>query len=867
MRASLSWLRELTPLSADAGDRASVVELASELDALGLVVEETEWVGQGLGDVVLARVLEIAGIEGADRIRRVVVDRGAGETAEVVCGAWNFEVGDVVVLAPVGAVLPGDFKIERRKMKGVVSNGMLCSGRELRLSEEHEGILVLARPEHSGLPAGIELGVTIAEHLGFGPDVVFDLAIEPNRPDCLSMVGIARDLASRFGLPLLLPEPSLVESGPPANELATVEIAEPELCQRFVARVMTGVTPIASPAVIQRRLLMAGMRPIGHMVDASNYVMLELGQPTHPYDLDQVGGHGLRVRAARPGESLVTLDGETRVLGDRPARDGDALTALDALICDANDVPVGIAGVMGGQSSEIGEATDRVLLEVARFTPVSVGRTARYAGLRSEASIRFERGVDALGQERAAARVCELAVDAAVQAGVAPPVVATGLVDANPRPFERSRIRLRPFRANALLGVSLEDAEMTALLAPIGYEIGSVASGTAGMPGTDGAIELVVPSWRPDVVGEVDVIEDIARTYGYRRIPRTDRRSPYVGSLDAVQVLRRRVRRVLAGLGAHEAWTSSIVDPGEQALAGVDAALIRLANPMVAEESVLRGALLPGLLKSLRHNASHRNPWIRLFEMGDVFGLAGLPGSEDASLPHEHERIAVMLAWEDDDAGAAVNAWRVVADALGIIRVEILQPSLGGAGADVGEVGGGGEVRAMDLSPSELAIGLSGLHLARSGLLVCGAGDGGTIVGAVGEVDPAVLLAFGIPHARVGWLELNVAHLASAPRRPDEAQPVSRFPSSDIDLAFAVDESVAAARVEAALRAVAGELCESVELFDVYRGAGVEEGQRSLAYRLRLCSLDRTLTDVEVAEVRQRCIDAVQSALPAALRS
>ena len=858
MRAPLSWLRELTPLSAEAGDRASVVELASELDALGLVVEETEWVGQGLGDVVVARVLEIAAIEGADRIRRVVVDRGAGET-EVVCGAWNFEVGDLVVLAPVGAVLPGDFKIERRKMRGVVSNGMLCSGRELRLSDDHEGILVLARPEHpeAALPAGVELGVPLAEHLGFGPDVVFDLAIEPNRPDCLSMIGIARDLAARFGLPLHLPEPLLVESGPAAAELATVEIDSPELCQRLIARVMTGVTHVASPAVVKRRLLMAGMRPIGHLVDASNYVMLELGQPTHPYDLDHLGGKGLRVRAARPGESVVTLDGETRVLGDRAARGGDAFTALDALICNAHDVPVGIAGVMGGQSSEIGESSERVLLEVARFFPVSVGRTARYAGLRSEASIRFERGVDPLGLERAAARVCELVVGAAVAAGVEPPVVATGLVDANPRPFEPSRVRLRPFRANALLGVSLEGSEMTALLSPIGYEIGAAATGSPGASGTDAAIELVVPSWRPDVVGEVDVIEDIARTYGYRRIPTTDRRSPYVGRLDAVQVLRRRVRRVLAGLGAHEAWTSSIVDPREQALAGVDAALIRLANPMVAEESVLRGGLLPGLLKSLRHNASHRNPWIRLFEMGDVFGLAGLPGGEDASLPHEHERIAVMLAWEDDDAGAAVNAWRVVADALGIIGVEILQPSLRASGGE-----GGG---APDLSPSELAIGLSGLHLARSGLLVCG--DGGTIVGAVGEVDPDVASAFGVPHSRVGWLELNVANLVGAPRRPDEAQPVSRFPSSDIDLAFAVDESVPAARVEAALRAVAGELCESVELFDVYRGAGVEEGRRSLAYRLRLCSLDRTLTDAEVAEVRQRCIDAVQSALPAALRA
>ncbi len=556
------------------------------------------------------------------------------------------------------------------------------------------------------------------------------------------------------------------------------------------------------------------------------------------------------MRAARPGESLVTLDGESRVLGDRFPRGGDAFTALDALICNADDVPVGIAGVMGGRSSEIGESTERVLLEVARFSAVSVGRTARYVGLRSEASVRFERGVDPLGMERAAARVCQLVVNAAHEAGVEPPAIAAGIIDANPRPFERAHVRLRPFRANELLGLSLEASQMTALLAPIGYEVDG-ASGATG----PAEMELVVPSWRPDVVREVDIIEDVARTYGYRRIPRTDRRSPYVGRLEPVQVLRRKVRRVLAGLGAHEAWTSSIVDPAEQALAGVDAELLRLANPMVAEESVLRGGLLAGLLKALRHNSGHRLPWVRLFEMGDVFALSGAPDGDPAqSLPDEHERIALMLAWEDDDAGAAMNAWRVVGDALGIVGVEVDQPSLGTEGGN-----------AEPLSPTELGMALSGLHLARSGLLVTGSGNE-TIIGAVGEVDPDVLAAFGVPHARVGWLELNVAHLLGAPRRPDEAQPVSRFPSSDIDLAFVVDETVPAARVEAALLAASGELCESVELFDVYRGPGVEEGRRSLAYRLRLCSLERTLTDAEVAEVRQRCIDTVEAALSASLR-
>ncbi len=427
MRVPLSWLRELTPLETRPTDRTEVAALAADLDALGLVVEGVEKVGEGLRDVVLARVLEIAAIAKADKIRRVVVDAGGSEPVEVVCGAWNFDVGDLVVLAPVGAVLPGEFRIEQRRMRGVISNGMLCSGRELRLSEDHEGILVLGRdggqagtarpagprtaarpagPETAAGPdAGPELGLPLADYLGaaFEPDVVFDLAIEGNRPDCLCVAGIARDIAARLGLPLRLPEP-VVEGGPePARSYASVEVLAPELCHRLIGKVLLGVTSVASPAVIGRRLTLAGMRPIDSVVDASNYVMLELGQPTHPYDLDRLGGHGLRVRAARPGEEIVTLDGVTRVLGTRPAKSDDSYAGSDCLICDADDRPVGIGGVMGGQSSEITAEASRVLLEVGYFVPLAIARTARRVGLRSEASVRFERGVDPNGMERGGA--------------------------------------------------------------------------------------------------------------------------------------------------------------------------------------------------------------------------------------------------------------------------------------------------------------------------------------------------------------------------------------------------------------------------------------------------------------------------------
>ena len=853
MRVPLSWLAELTPLDTRPGDRVEVAALASDLDALGLVVEGVERVGEGLRDVVLARVVEIAAIANADKIRRVVVDAGGPEPVEVVCGAWNFEVGDVVVLAPVGAVLPGEFRIEQRRMRGVVSNGMLCSGRELRLSEDKAGILVLGSdrgpagtrgPEgqqlFAGADKGFELGLPLAEYLGaaFEPDVVFDLAIEGNRPDCLCVAGVARDIAARRGLPLHLPEPAVAHGTEPASSYASVEVLAPQLCHRLMAKVLTGVSHVPSPAVVARRLTLAGMRPIDAIVDASNYVMLELGQPTHPYDLDRLGGNGLRVRAARSGEELVTLDGVTRVLGSEPAGADASLAGNDCVICDAEDRPVGIGGIMGGQSSEITPEASRVLLEVGYFVPLAIARTARRVGLRSEASVRFERGVDRLGMERAALRFCELVVAAARAAGVAPPVIASGLLDAEPVGYRPRRLEVRTARVGALLGTGVEDAEIASLLAPLGF-VTRLPVGTQ----EQGVLEVEVPSFRPDVRREVDVTEEVARRIGYQELPTSQRRSPYVGRLTELQSLRRRLKRILTGLGAHEAWTMSIVDARDQVRGGVTSSLVPLANPMVAEESVLRGGLLPGLLGAVRHNVGHRHPWLRLFEIGDVFALpdptgpqmapGGPGGGNGPELPDEWELVGLVLADLDDDAGAAVNAWRVIADALRLEGAE-LRPT----------------VRA-------------GLHPARTAEIVAA----GTVLGVVGEVDPDTLQAYELARARAGWLELDLLKLAAAPRRALNARAVSRFPSSDVDLAFVVADSVPAAAVETELRNTAGELCESVELFDVYRGPAVSQGSRSLAYRLRFCAPDRTLTDAEVARLRSECVASVESRYEATLRS
>jgi phenylalanyl-tRNA synthetase beta chain len=363
MLAPLSWLKDFAPFPDD------IALLRSTLDDLGLVVEGVEIVGEGLNDVIVAKVSTISAIEGADRIRHVVVDDGS-DSVEIVCGAMNFVEGDLVPLAPVGAILPGNFKIASRKMKGVTSNGMLCSGKELGLGDDHDGLMIL-----TDVP-GAEPGSSLVNLLEIEPDVIFDVTVEGTRPDAWSISGLARDLAARLGLVFtpVTPAPPAA-SGPSTSELASGEVINEELCSRLGVGVLSNVVVGPSPQLIAQRLTKAGMRPINNVVDASNYVMLELGQPTHPYDLDKIEGKGLRVRTATPGESLVTLDGVTRELGVAGRSLGD--TGQDLVICDANDVVVGIAGIMGGESSEISGDTSSVLLEAARFDPITITRTSR----------------------------------------------------------------------------------------------------------------------------------------------------------------------------------------------------------------------------------------------------------------------------------------------------------------------------------------------------------------------------------------------------------------------------------------------------------------------------------------------------------
>jgi phenylalanyl-tRNA synthetase beta chain len=819
MRTPLSWLKDFADFPDD------IELLRATLDDLGLVVEGVEIVGEGLDDVVVARIDEISAIEGADKVRRVVVEAGSGPL-EIVCGATNFVLGDLVPLAPVGAVLPGGFAIAQRKMRGVTSNGMLCSGRELGIGDDHAGLLLLTGNEST------EPGTKLVDLLGIERDVVFDVTVEGNRPDAWCISGIARDLAARLSLRFTMPTGDVpVGDASETAELVTGEVRDEALCPRLGLAVLTDVVVGDSPSWIQDRLRLAGMRPINNVVDASNYVMLELGQPTHPYDLSKVPGRGLIVRRATPGERLETLDGVTRELGLAGRGLGD--TGQDCVICDAEDAVIGIAGIMGGATSEIDATTSEVLLEAAAFDPIAITRTSRRLALRTEASARFQKGSDLGAIEPAIARFASLVALSSSSARLAPSpiVVPEG-------PLERAVLELPVERVNATLGVEFSAEDVIGLLGPLGFD---------AVSGDVGALSVRLPTNRPDVRrthhGIADLIEEVARAYGYSRLPRRFPSWATPGRPSERQRLRNQLREVLCGIGATEAWTASLVSEGELDRMGIDEPEIVISNPLTHDESRLRRSLLPGLARSIGYNAERRQDELALFEIGAVFvhpdaghgrrlARAGSAGGEEVSLPVEPEIAALVLGRVGDDAAVAVGVAAVVAEALSLVG----------------------------LRPDQSQVP-PGLHPTRSAILV----DALTkaTLGAVGEIDPSLVeqLAPAAVGRRLAYLELDLDAIrdpTKATRRSEVAVLPSRFPSSDVDLAFSLADEVSAQELIDAVGDAAGALLERIDLFDVYRGPGVAEAHRSLAVRIRLCAQDRTLSEAELAQAREAMITAGQ---------
>jgi len=796
----LSWLEEF--LEADALKNYTPEQIGETLTSLGLVTESIDVVGPQLDGVVVAEVVKLRSHPNADSIQLVDVNAGSkfndgADTIQICCGATNMAEGDLVPLATVGTVLGNGMEIAARKMRGEDSNGMLCGPDEIGFAEDPERGLMILEP-------GLTAGQPLAEALQINSDVVFDLDIEGNRPDALSIAGVARDLAAKIGCKFINKTPKVVEdSGSKAADLVKAKIESQELCSTFNVRVLTDVSVGVSPDWMQQRLTAAGMRPINSIVDISNYVMLELGQPNHTYDLNLVPDGELIVRNAKENEAITTLDDTKR-----------ELTANTVVVATNKGEAVGIAGVMGGASTEISDSTTAILLEAAVWDRMSIAKTARKLDLRSEASTRFERGVDTAGSNLALDRFCELAQQ------ICDATVASGYVVAEGKKVEPKAVTVRTAKVNSYLASDLTTEEIASFLNPIGFE--------SKVDGQN--LEVQIPSWRPDSSIEVDIIEEVARVRGYDKLTKRVPKSPQSGLLTADQISRRKVRVAVQGMGLSEAMPMPFLAPNDLALAGLENSGISLANPLVADESILRTSLLPGLLKAVSYNQSHRNGAVSLYELGRVY----INGQSDSELPVETQQVALLASGFSSDGSAVAQA---------LAWLDHLKA----------------ELRLVGLNVTNGTV--AGLHPTRSASITFR----GKVLGNVGEVDPEVLNNFNVSD-RVAWLQLDVDPIVQALSKPPKLKQVSRFPSSDIDLAFNVPKDVGANQVLNTLIKTAGDLLASINLFDVFTQSENDE-TRSLAYSLRLQAADRTLTDAEVAEIRQNCVNQVEKKHKAQLRS
>jgi phenylalanyl-tRNA synthetase beta chain len=793
MRLSERWLRDWVDPPLDTR------RLAERLTMAGLEVEAIEPVAPPFSGVVVGRVLEVAPHPNADRLRVCRVDVGEAEPLTIVCGASNVAPGMRAPVALIGAVLPGGTTLAKSRLRGVDSHGMLCSAAELGLGEAGEGLMPLDADASPGLDlrACLELD-----------DVVLDIGLTPNRGDCLGVEGIAREVAALCAAPLRPPARMPVAAA--IDEVRAVELLAPEACPRYLGRVVRGLDPAArTPHWMRERLRRSGLRSHGPVIDVTNYILLELGQPMHAFDAGRLRGH-VRVRHAREGEAMTLLDGQRLTL------------AADMLVIADDHGAAALAGIMGGAGSAVGADTQAVFLECAFFSPSAIAGRARRLGLQTDSSFRFERGVDPALQARAMERATRLILD--IAGGEAGPVVEAVSVSHLPA---RNPIRLRAERLERLLGTAVAGDEVAAILERLGMEV------TAGKDGREW--QVVPPSFRFDLALEADLIEEVARMRGYDRIAPI--RPRIRQAIDLGDGMRERIdaaRRLLACRDYREAITFSFIDEDAQRLFEPAAAPLRLSNPIATDAAVMRASLWPGLAQAALHNVKRQQSRVRLFESGVKFSL-------QADAVKEESVLAGLLlgdAWEEQ--------WGLPARPVDLFDAK----------GDVEAL-----LRGLGAGPCRfVAAARAALHPGRTARIDDGEGRE---IGWVGELHPDVAAKLGLTQAVV-LFEILVDRLARA--QPPAFREPSRFPAVRRDLAFIVDRSVPADVLLTQVREAAGPLLQGLSLFDIYQGKGVDSGKKSVAMGLTFQDFSRTLTDTEIGVLTAGVIERLRDRLGASLR-
>jgi len=860
MRVPISWLREYVEIT------LPIEQLAEKLTLAGLEVEHIEYVGLPGGElpwerdkIFVGQLLEVERHPNADRLLLATVDYGAEQPIVVVTGAPNIRPGDrgqKVVLALKGARLYDGHKegkvimtLKEATLRGIKNDSMVCSEKELGLSDDHKGILIL--------PEDAPVGMPLADYLG---DAVLEVAILPSVARAASIIGVAREVAALTGQTVRYPPMDFVAEGAPIEGELRLEIRDPRLNQRFTAGIVRGVTIGPSPFWMQRRLALCGVRAINNVVDISNYVMLEFGQPTHTFDLDavRIGPSGVRTiitRLAQPGEELTTLDGQTRELHPD-----------DILVCDEVG-PLSVAGVMGGADSEVKDTTRNVLLEVASWDNISIRKTARHHNFASEASYRFSRGVHPALAMVAQRRGLHLLHK---HAGG---VIAQGILDAYPLPARKVTVSMNPARVNKLLGADIPTGEMIRILRALEFQVENRVEDdqaaqveenhSVGSPSTrhpQSSILVTTPDHRLDIEGEHDLVEEIARIYGYDRLPETlmrDELPPAHGNpeLDFEE----RVRDLLVGVGLQEIVTHRLTTPQQEARLyppGApldDRSYVTLANPINPDRVVMRRTLLSGALEMLAANLRHR-PRVALFEVGAVY----LPRPDDL-LPREQPRLVVVMCGARQEP-----SWRITAR-----ETKAMDEDAGAGVLDFFDLKGVIESLLSGLHVSEAAYEATTHPTYRPGrtAAVCLGNAQTTPLGLFGELHPRVREAWQLPDDRpvlVADFDLDALRQAATPNYL--IRDVPRFPAIIEDLAVVVSEEVRAADVARVIRQAGGALLRDVRLFDVYRGEQIGAGKKSLAYSLTYQAEDRTLSDKDVEKLRARIIRTLEGQLGAAIR-